>query len=553
MHCTDCRCVITLYAVWTLNVYTISYDLGSYAASTTHANPTSYSIKTGAEIILKDLTPAKSEFRFGGWYTEPLGKGEKVERIDFQGTENYTLYAKWEHAGKFSVVCDSTSKEGPTKTSNFTAKYRITRTIPTGAVAASDTQTVYVRTQNGTAYGTTVEGGTGQDKYHFIHSYKVLTFGPEYGDGSSQEFTVKEKDTTLWDYITASYRINSCARNYYVEIYKIENTANGLTGTTGTARVQRTMPYAEYYALSTSSVFYNKTVTLIGSTPVAIRSGTKSYMVTPYEAFESHATDAEEAYRDIISAANSDGKPRYEYSVTVDLLGSGTPLISLYTDPSDGGDNILRGHYQISGLSDTTYRTATLPVNMADKNKYEVFKQGDLTVGAQGQPGMTICQRLGGTYGVIVGQNAAQIKLTNYMTILGAEYNAKNLKVYTRLHDASAPVVQYAAPLATTPYQKGDKAYITVIYNEPIKTITGTPTLTLKGEIAKYFGSAKYVSNAAGTNALVFEVTALKDITATEIQNKVNLYLVFPESTGGTFSSKIGTLSATVADYCGNK
>jgi hypothetical protein len=303
-------------------------------------------------------------------------------------------------------------------------------------------------------------------------------------------------------------------------------------------------------------VFYTKTVTLINDTPETIWNNIKSYTVTPYEVFESHATDAEEAYRNIISAANSDGKPRYEYSVTVDLekgSGSAIPQISLYTDPSDGGNNILRGQYLISGLSGTTYRTATLPVKMADANTSETFKQGDLTVGVLGQPGMSICQRLGGTYGVIVGQNAAQIQLKNYMTILGGEYNAKNLKVYTRLHDASAPVVQYAAPLATTPYQKGDKAYITVIYNEPIKTISSTPKLTLKGELAKYFGSATYVNNAAGTNALVFEVTALKDITATEIQNKVNLYLVFPESTGGTFSSKIGDLKATVTDYCGNK
>lgn len=37
------------------------------------------------------------------------------------------------------------------------------------------------------------------------------------------------------------------------------------------------------------------------------------------------------------------------------------------------------------------------------------------------------------------------------------------------------------------------------------------------------------------------------------IQNKVNLYLAFPVSgVGGSFSTNIGTLSATVKDFRGN-
>ena len=91
-----------------------------------------------------------------------------------------------------------------------------------------------------------------------------------------------------------------------------------------------------------------------------------------------------------------------------------------------------------------------------------------------------------------------------------------------------------------------------------LATISGksydTPTLSLKDTtLGKYFENAKYVGHGHGTNALVFEVTAKKNITKSDIQNTINNYLVFPENNGGTFANNIGTLNVTVTDYCGNK
>ena len=129
----------------------------------------------------------------------------------------------------------------------------------------------------------------------------------------------------------------------------------------------------------------------------------------------------------------------------------------------------------------------------------------------------------------------------------------KDMKVTVRRVDTAKPTVKSAAPMATTAYKKGDVAYISVIYNEPINSISGTPKLTLSSKLSEYFESPTYVSNGTGTNALVFKVKAKKDITADEIQNKVNLYLAFPVSgVGGSFSTNIGTISATVKDIMGN-
>ena len=113
--------------------------------------------------------------------------------------------------------------------------------------------------------------------------------------------------------------------------------------------------------------------------------------------------------------------------------------------------------------------------------------------------------------------------------------------------------MQYAAPLSTTAYKQGDTVYITVFYNEPINSISGTPKLTLSSKLSPYFQNPTYVDNGTGTNALVFQVKAKKDISADEIQNIINLYLAFPVSgVGGDFSSNIGTVSATVKDILGN-
>ena len=525
---------VTLSAVWEVNKYSITYNLGMHAASDAHGNPTEYSAELGADVVLKDLTP-KSGFQFGGWYTNPEFTGAKVTTIACTETTDYVLYAKWEHGGSFSI--SQTSVDG------YKVTFTVKRTIPEGAVGTVANQNVYVRTQNGTAYGTTTDS-TGQDKYHFIHSYAVLAFGP---NDTAKIFTVTEKDDYLENYVTASYQIGGKARTYRVEIYKVENNAGGLSGTIGTGSATRTMPVSPYNAADV----YKLTVTgtAIGDTPVKIHT-TMNCKANPADMFEAVATVQQEQYRDIISGGN----PKYEYKITVEISGNTTsmPTISLWTLPSDGGDAILRGGYQvIGGLSSGTYQTLTAPFKESQIGT--MVTQGDLQIHVKEQPGMSICARADGTdYGVITGRNSMQVRISPMWAGL-YDFYAKNLKMVTRLHDASKPAVQYAAPMATTAYQKGDEAYITVIYNEPINSISGTPKLTLSSKLSPYFESPTYVNNGTGTNALVFKVKAKKDITADEIQNVINLYLAFPVSgVGGSFSTNIGTLSATVKDFRGN-
>ena len=525
---------VTLSAVWDVIKYSITYNLGSHAATTTHNNPTEYSAELGADIVLEELT-AKNGFQFGGWYKNPEFTDEKVTTIACTDTTDYVLYAKWEHAGAFSISYTSTVGNKST--------FAVKRTIPEGAVGTVANQNVFVRTQNGTAYGTTTDS-YGQDKYHFIHSYAVLQFGP--GD-NTKTFTVTEKDEYLEDFVTASYQIDNKARSYHAEIYKVENNAGGLSGTISTGRVTRTMPTSSYKLTTNMYRWISKTV---ANSAVTVDDGgfsaNKSYTVNPATIYNDSASDAEEAYRNIVS-------DKYSYRVTFDIkeLNDGYQYFRLSTVDSNSKTTI-RGDY-IFATKDGE-KASDWGRNISFPNM-GTGKQGDVlfTVGrCKVEESYTMYNDNGTKYAVIMAGNRIKMQFD-----AGGEgdddWQYRNLNLYVKMHDKDNPDATYAAPMATTAYKKGDYAYISVIYDEPINTISGTPKLTLSSKLSPYFESPTYVNNGTGTNTLVFKVKAKKDISADEIQNKVNLYLAFPVSgVGGNFSTNIGTVSATVKDILGN-
>jgi hypothetical protein len=202
----------------------------------------------------------------------------------------------------------------------------------------------------------------------------------------------------------------------------------------------------------------------------------------------------------------------------------------------------------VGGMYDTFQYT----FKVSSDSKYislitqEVYSPGDPVEESYGEVGTY------GTAAKTLGSNV--VSRLDFLNMGTRPVTISDLKTIVRRVDTANPTVKSAAPMATTAYKKGDCAYISVIYNEPINSISGTPKLTLASStLGKYFESPTYVDNGTGTNTLVFKVKAKKDISADEIQNKVNLYLCFPVSgVGGNFSSNIGTLSATVKDILGN-
>lgn len=102
---------ITLYAKWTLEDYTINYNLNG--GQNNENNPTTYN----KEEIKTLYSPTKKGYKFLGWYTEENFINE-IKDTSNQNT-NLNLYAKWE----IKDITITLEKENETSIDKITGKY----------------------------------------------------------------------------------------------------------------------------------------------------------------------------------------------------------------------------------------------------------------------------------------------------------------------------------------------------------------------------------------------------------------------------------------------
>ena len=133
---------ITLYANFTLETYSITYELNG---GTNHANnPNSYTYEY-ATITLQE--PTKTGYTFNGWYDNSSFTDTPITQISKGSYGNKTLYAKWT-ANTYTVTLDQQSGTGGT--ASVTATY--------GAAMPAITKP----TRNGYTFGgyyTAINGG----------------------------------------------------------------------------------------------------------------------------------------------------------------------------------------------------------------------------------------------------------------------------------------------------------------------------------------------------------------------------------------------------------
>ncbi|CAK4867154.1 unnamed protein product [Aphanomyces euteiches] len=82
---------LTVYAQWTINSYTVSFDKNSGDAE---ANPTTKTVTHGGHVDALPTAPSKVGYVFAGWNTEGNGSGTSFDDATAV-TENLTVYAKW--------------------------------------------------------------------------------------------------------------------------------------------------------------------------------------------------------------------------------------------------------------------------------------------------------------------------------------------------------------------------------------------------------------------------------------------------------------------------
>ncbi|MBO6067149.1 MAG: InlB B-repeat-containing protein, partial [Kiritimatiellae bacterium] len=168
----------TLYAQWSANTYTVTFD-----ANGGSVDPASKQVTYNATY--GDLpTPARTGYTFNGWYTEATGGSQRTSSTKAQITTDITLYSRWTantytvifdaQGGNVSpasatVTYDSTYGTLPTPTRTgytfkgwYTATTGGSKITATTAVAITATQTLYARwTAKQSALTFNVNGGIG--------------------------------------------------------------------------------------------------------------------------------------------------------------------------------------------------------------------------------------------------------------------------------------------------------------------------------------------------------------------------------------------------------
>jgi uncharacterized repeat protein (TIGR02543 family) len=108
---------VTLYAIWSTNDYTLSYDLNGAAGTP----PTSQTVAYNTTTIVTSSVPTRTGYGFAGWNTQADGSGTSYASGATTApiTANVTLYAIW------------TPDEVTTTTTSTTVPESTTTTAPT--------------------------------------------------------------------------------------------------------------------------------------------------------------------------------------------------------------------------------------------------------------------------------------------------------------------------------------------------------------------------------------------------------------------------------------
>ena len=485
---------INLYAVWTLNVFSISYDAGTGAIS--NDNPATYSIEDN-DVILNAPT-AKEGYKFLGWY-----EGDVLVSGIVKGTQkDYNLTAKWGHGGIFTLSYEG--EEAVTlQNGSAGAKltYKVTRTLPEGTQAISNPIYVYYRTVNGTAYGSTVDIDIALDKYHFKHvggENVYLTFGPE---DMEQTFNVEEWGAETTADIVAGFQIGGTDRYYDVELYKSLDTVAGYSGTFGDVRSLRRKIKA-INANTITNDMYNKwySYTFLTGEHKVTDKGYDNNPSFTFKTLSEILNDngfSSETQKYITNTATNMG-----FKMTADVIENddGYIYFRFYREYPFQYQAQYRGDIKDKGwrtgieFPRTTSKQNGVQFDFGHEHTYNTWSLAYDS----------------GTYAKVGVNDRLGIQLRADGSG-GDDWRIGTCYAYYKIIDSRAPQQVGLANLAFGRYKAGDTISITVIYDEVIKSASGMGLSAISGLPVKDVQFA----GGEGTNALTFTATLTADFEAT--------------------------------------
>jgi len=129
---------ITVYARWTINSYTITFNKNNTDAGGTDANPLTKTADHGAAMALP-AQPTRPGYTFAGWNTAPNGSGSPFTAAT-PVTASILVYAQWtSNASSASTVTFSKNNTDPGSTDAIPATKTVTAPATTvGALPATE-------------------------------------------------------------------------------------------------------------------------------------------------------------------------------------------------------------------------------------------------------------------------------------------------------------------------------------------------------------------------------------------------------------------------------
>jgi|GEM_PF-755113 len=526
--------IINLYAVWTPVNYNIVYKIGNGAGSQTGSkNPATYNIE-GSDVVLVSPDNIVSGYQFLGWYYDTNGNGkadesdESAKNLKLKGESGEkTVYARWGHAGTYSIALKSSTSASPT--GDGTSTFTITRTIPAGAETSTDPQRVYYRTVNGTAIGGTADsinfyhvGGqnvfalfSDKECYAMVDNAKKFgTVNKTTGEAAVEFNVTKENITTRYygnetpretnGVFAHLFNLSGTTTRYYTaEIYRLTSTEGLVNGIVGTKEATRTMTVPNSRILTSDSIYKNRNKTIDHYSKFDNDSGYSSAN-GPLDI--SDMLGKEISY--YLQGAGAVAKLK--------VSAHGNADESWYTSDCTYGLKYKIGSWEVSHNSEFWFD---------EDAGWEWKEVGNKEVGFDALASGTVYY-----YGD-TGNDGAD----------GTELEVNQHKFELSLTDSSKPDQVGIAPAATTDYKKGDTVKFSVIYDELINSYSNVSVDTSKLTTYMPVTNVK-CTGGAGTNILTFEGTAAAD---------------FSNTTGnGTGTNeqlmKINPVSGTVKDIKGN-
>ncbi len=129
---TDITADITLYAKWTINQYTVTFDPSGGRG----VNPTTKSVNHGSKTSAPSTPPTRIGYTFDGWFVKKTDGSLESTSFVFSNTNitaDITLYAKWT-INQYTVTFDPSGGRGvnpTTKSVNHGSKTSAPSTPPT--------------------------------------------------------------------------------------------------------------------------------------------------------------------------------------------------------------------------------------------------------------------------------------------------------------------------------------------------------------------------------------------------------------------------------------